>query len=104
MIPDDIAELKAELKDMSKAIAGMDRTLVAIQTNAAHSESSCPYQVRIARNENGVQIARSDAQQALALAQNNRVKIAQLVTSAAMGGSLGGGLVIIAQALLQLSK
>ena len=100
MTADDIAELKAEMKDMNKALAGMDRALVALQTVTAHTESSCPYQVQIARNVNGIQIARSDAQQALALAQNNRVKIAQLVASGAAGGSL----VAIVQVLLQLPK
>ena len=100
MTADDIAELKAEMKDMNKALAGMDRALVALQTVTAHSESSCPYQVQIARNVNGIQIARSDAQQALALAQNNRVRIAQLVASGAAGGSL----VAIVQILLQVAR
>ena len=100
MTPDDIADLKVDMKDMNKALSALNLALMALQTNAAHSESSCPYQVQIARNVDGIQIARSDAQQALTLAQNNRVKIAQLVASGAAGGSL----VAIVQILLQLVR
>ena len=97
---DEITELRADIKALTGNVAKVEKAIVRLETMSIHSENACPYRVQIARNENGIKEARTDAKQALALAQDNRVKIAQMVVS----GAAGGGLVAIAQAIIAFAK
>ena len=93
---DEISELQADIRTLTGNLVKVEKAIIRMEAKDAHSESACPYRVQIARNENGIKEARSDAREALSLAQNNRVQIAQLIAS----GFAGGGLVAVVQAII----
>ena len=99
--------LRMQIRETAACVSAMKIGLHEIKTSVAvlrersdHATENCPQRVAIARNTNDVKAAHDCADKALLLAQNNRIKIAQMVVS----GAAGGGLVAIAQALLTLAK
>jgi len=99
-MPDELAAIQKDIHEIKTAVA-------VLKERSDHTIDHCPYRVQISRNENGIKDCRKDileaiacAKQAMAVAQDNRVKIAQLVGS----GVAGGGLVALVQALVAFAK
>jgi len=111
MTPDEMAglkaELKAELKSLNISLNGIQTAIALLKERSDHTERTCPYRVEIARNANGIIEIRQDvrdtllvAQRAMEVAQDNRVKIAQLIGS----GVVGGGFVAVLQAIVAAAQ
>ena len=100
MSPDEVAELRAEMKQMADGFHKLDKSVGMLIENAQHTETSCPYRVQVARNTNGIKEAREDAKDALLLAQNNRVGLAKIGIAAGGGVTFGGAIVALAVRLL----
>ena len=100
MSPDEVAELRAEMKRMAEGFHALDKSVGSLIDNAQHTEKSCPYRVQVARNTNGIKEARDDAKEAMILAQNNRVGLAKIGIAAGGGVTFGGAVVALAVRLL----
>jgi len=100
MSPDEVAELRAEMKRMAERFHSLDKSVGSLIDNAQHTERTCPYRVQVARNTNGIKEAREDSREAMILAQNNRVGLAKIGIAAGGGVTFGGAIVALAVRLL----
>jgi len=107
MTPDELAELKVEIKGMNASLNEIKLAAALLKERSDHTERTCPYRVEISRNTNGIIEIRQDvldvmqvAKQAMDVAQDNRVKIAQLIGS----GMVGGGFVAVMQAIVAAAQ
>ncbi len=92
--------LDAKISDITREMNALKQQMAVLIDRSDREAEHCPYRVDIARATNGVQRTEKAAGEALKMAQDNRVKIAEYVGA----GGLGGVIVLLGQLVFQLIK
>ena len=112
MIPEEQGNLYIQIKETAACVSSIKADLAVIRTDVAllkqwseHTTDHCPMRERIRSTENGLKYAGQDVlemrvqlEKAFALVQANQVSLA----SRSVAGVIGGGVVAIALALIEI--